>query len=384
MNYLNYANHVITAPDTYQRRFDLDLPQEPENEWVKQGKRVALLALPFVGLYRPIGSAISVTMGSVRAVTHLNEAVSQEKDWKKCSLAMAQTALAVTSVAATVFSFAIGLYVITAVDGAQGVFRTCVYLKEGEFQKCGEEALQAIASGFYLCFMATGVLEAILISTLFQAVISLYQARQDYAKGNYLEAFAKLAMGGIRFHQAHQYKQMIDRRNFMQKVEKYQKLIERAIKGRNVRHLIENPLANLKDQVEENKAILINGDEEVDFGSNFHGHGKGLIKGSNLTFRTKVVDGKEMLELDFKINHAFREKIGQTVVDFSKLKKDEVSEILAMTGSHVKGIHIEKEPLMVGDTEVGTSIMDRIMGENGKEPILTLEGLGSISICTDE
>jgi hypothetical protein len=109
--------------------------------------------------------------------------------------------------------------------------------------------------------------------------------------------------------------------------------------------------------------------DEVDFGAHFHGLGKALVKGANLAFRTKVIDGKEITELDFKVNHVFYEKILETIDDFSKMQPKEMNEILELPHSHAKGIRIEKnQPLPLGDEAMGTATK------------INLDGLGSILI----
>ncbi len=113
MNYINYFFHTVTPPATYHRRYDLDLPPEES-----VAKRVALVTLPFVSLYRPLGKALSVGMGGCRTLTHLSGALHAEgkKEWSQCSLELAQAALATLAVATTLFNYGAGLYITTAVD----------------------------------------------------------------------------------------------------------------------------------------------------------------------------------------------------------------------------------------------------------------------------
>jgi hypothetical protein len=57
----------------------------------------------------------------------------------------------------------------------------------------------------------------------------------------------------------------------------------------------------------QREVVLEDGEKKrYSLGAHYNGYGKGIVKGGNLCFRVKVIDGKEMLELDFKINHAFR------------------------------------------------------------------------------
>jgi hypothetical protein len=58
------------------------------------------------------------------------------------------------------------------------------------------------------------------------------------------------------------------------------------------------------------EAVLEDGlGKRFSFGAHYHGYGKGVVKGGNLCFQVKTVDGKEMVELDFKVNYVFRKAL---------------------------------------------------------------------------
>ena len=365
MNYVNYANHTLYTPDTYHRRYDIDLPsKDNEADWENQAKRVALAALPYISLYQPAGKVLSITMGSWRSISLINDVISSggKGDWLNLSIQLIQTAFAVLSVVSTIFSFSLGLALNTGFETLQGLFHVGQALRRGDQRKAAEEALQAVTSAVYLRFMLSGSLEMMLLFTLLQAATCFFQAQGDMAQGRYLEAAAKIGMGFIRLHQMNGYAQQIERRDRLFAMQKYAAFIRRALKGREVRHLLENPLAGFKDSA----STTLSG---VDFGKHFHGMGEDLVKGANLAFRTKIIDGKEITELDFKVNHFFRDRIQGTIDDFSTLDQKEMNEILALAKSHATGIRIEKnQPLPLGNEMKGDSTK------------ITLEGLGSIYI----
>ncbi|MDN3507983.1 MAG: hypothetical protein P0S94_03570, partial [Simkaniaceae bacterium] len=364
MSQLDYIKHVIYTPTTYFRRFDFDLSGVEENV-----KRVSLVALPFIALYRPVGQVMSIGMGGMRAITHLSGALQGEKDgdWQAFTLNLGHTTLAVISIAATCFNFTIGLFITTSFDLLHATYLCGLYLSEGKYEKAIEEGLQAVASGFYLGFMAVGSLELIMISTLTHAAISLYQAKGDIHEGRYLEAGGKIAMGMIRLNQANHYRELIVARDALFAMQKYQSLIHKALKGREVRHLVSSPLENLNGVIEEKDVVLGNQSGEFDFGAHFHGHGKGLVKGANLAFKQVVVDGKEMTQLEFKVNHAFREQLEKSIAEMAKYRPKELREILQFTGSHVE--NITTETITTGEFWAPQSTSK-----------ITLVGLGTISV----
>lgn len=371
MNYVNYFNHIITPPATYHRRYDLDLPQEGPPLL----KRIALATLPFLSLYRPLGSALSIGLGSCRALSHLSNALTLEgnRNWTQCDLEVSQAALAALAVATTFYNFTAGLYITTAVDLSQGIKRTISHVSQQEYKKAAEEALQSTASAFYLGFMATGALEAILLSTLIQASLSALEAHNEWKEGRYIEAAAKFAMGAVRLRQAHSYSKLIQRRNQLLKIQKYADLARRALKGRQVRHLIQSPLADRAQNIDSKRVTLSNQNESFDFGSHLHGYGGATVKGANLAFRTLTVDGKETFELQFKVNHAFRDQLQSEITGLAKLNSKEMKEVLSLTGSHVTDIRVKSTETDFHSWELNT------LGTT----TIQLMGLGELSLGAD-
>lgn len=357
---INHFNHTTKTPPFYQRRYDHDLPKvEGEPDWQALTKRVMLLTLPFISMYRPIGSAISLTMGATRCATHLNEAANAKSESLKAPVELLQSMLAIYALAATLLSSTLGLLVTSGADTLISAGSVCGHLSKGEYVLAGEESLQTVGSALYMGTMVSGSLEIVLVSTLLQAAICLYQARREFSEGRYPEAVAKMVMGSVRLYQAKNTVHLIQKRNYFLTVQKFTDLMARAKKGSEIRHLIDSPLVDLKKKIEERQTGL---------GSNFHGFGKELVKGDNLSFRTKVVDGKEVTELDFKVNHVFRDKIQVLLNELQGMKQNEIQKILSISGSHAKGIKVEMGSFPIGSLEIGPAYK------------VSLEGLGSIQI----
>lgn len=333
MLYANYIKHTITTPDTLHRRFENDLPEEES-----VAKRVALAMLPFLSLYRPTGAILSLSMGGCRVVTHLS------------SGDLFQLGVASVALASTIFNYSLGLLATTVIDAMQGGY--ALFLNPS-----WEEALQTGTSTLYLAFMATGVLEYMVWFALVQVALCIIQSKGEIAKGHYLEAVAKIVMAAIRIKQADDYCKLVERRNALYAIQKYQGLIARAARGRVVRGLLENPLMETKEGY-------------------YHGFGKQLVKGENLTIRKKG----DSIELDFKVNHVFRDKIQKSIDEIAKWNNREVREILELSGSHVKDVTLGK-----GEFYLFESFAKAYTPDFSKAHQINLVGLGSILIgCNKE
>ena len=222
--------------------------------------------------------------------------------------------------------------------------------------------------------MATGTLELMVAFAVFQMAISLYQARRELNQGRYFEASLKLVMAGIRLNQTQLYIAQVQQRNAFLEMQKTRDLFTRILRGRQASHLVRHPLSSLKDRIEAKDVTFTDGDNgEIHFGAHFHGHGSTLVKGENLAFRTRIIDGEEITELDFKVNHAFRGKIDEALQALKKIQPNEMEEILSLTGSHAKKISVESGSFLPESNKWWFS-------DVGKAHQIKIEGLGTILI----
>ncbi len=352
VNKIDYYTHKTYDPTYYHRQYENDLPKNDTS----MAKRAALIALPFLSLYQPAGKLISTTMGSIRVLSNSVGAVCAE-DMTRCATQVAQVGLATLALAGTLYNFTLGLYLTTGVDLTTNLATILQTLYQSEYKQAGEELLQALSSGLYLAIMMTGSLEVIAASLLMQALVSFYQAKEEWSNGRMPEAFAKSLMGAIRLYQANHQIQQIKRRNILFK--QYRAFAERLKKGRAVDHLWEHPL------VKRQAATLTDCEgNEYNIGTYAHGYGKQVVKGMNVHLREE--DGRTTLE--FKVNHVFRDRVEDPISELENISKQDLRDLLQVSSSHIEDISLIKE---------GIIRKERYFGDLHK---IHLKGLGTISI----
>ncbi len=372
MNYINYIQHTIYTPDILHRRFHFDLPEMQE-----AAKRISLVSLPFICLYRPAGFVLSVGMGSARVISHLQKLISVDQNgtWIQFGRELGGVSVGLLSLAATIYHYATALFLTTSIDLLHGMYLTGDALWNKQYAKAIEELVESLSSVAYIGFMVTGGLEAMVIYSLLQAATCLLQARAEYklGPGHRLEGFAKIAMALVRIKQAKGYVVQIERRNALLEIARIRTLFQKIAKARESSHLMNHPLSSLQERIEKGEVILNGG--EISCGSHFHGFGGELVKGENLTFRTKMIDGKEVIEFDFKVNHAFREDLDKSIQQIKALRGKQLTEILELSGSHAKGISIGTGSFFA--EPFGGWYSDEDIGSAHK---IKIEGLGTVLI----
>ncbi len=317
---------------------------------------------------------MSLGMNATRTYSCFRSALDAggQREWDKAALEGGKGALAAISLATTVVHFTSGLFITTGVDVIQGASALGMAVWKGEYSKAVEEALQTLASAAYIAFLLGGTLEAMAAFALIHAALSLYQARREIAEGRYLEGCAKLVLAAVRLNQAKGYLELIQKRNAYLEIQRIRDVYARLLRGRAASHLIRHPLASLEGRIAAKDVALLDGKgNEVHFGSHFHGNGGELVKGENLIFRTKIVDGEELIELDFKINHAFRGRLEAAVQQLKSIQRNEMEDLLALSGYHAKKISFNTGSFFEGH---------KAFFKPGKAQEVAIEGLGTIRI----
>ncbi len=135
---------------------------------------------------------------------------------------------------------------------------------------------------------------------------------------------------------------------------------------------VENDLSkDFKAKIDARRFTIVDANnKEYDFGSHFHGYGKGLVKGMNLNFRKITLDnGTNGLELTFRVNHLFQEKLQDMIQKLSELSPEEQQAFAH--GCQARGIKIyNKMPYTVDKSAIVKK----------SAHLIVLEGLGSLMI----
>jgi hypothetical protein len=191
-------------PIYFHREYQNDIVSKTSQiSWLEHGKRAALVALPFVSLYRPIGSHLALGVGAIRTVTcfsQLADAIQQGKN-REIPSQLIQSSIAAISLAGTFFAHPIGMVVTTVQDLALDAIHLKAHLDKGEYQKAFELCLNILNNSLYLAMLSRGGLELTIASLAMQILIGIYQAQAELKQGYYLEGWGHIFMAMLRGNQ---------------------------------------------------------------------------------------------------------------------------------------------------------------------------------------
>lgn len=345
MHTINYIDHKLH--DAYCYR---DFEHDQQSTAVDHSEEISIqrafsLALPFLSLYTPLSVFIAVPMGAVRVVTSLSATINAAENSPshlQLSSHVTQTALAIAAFAGSVLKYRIGLLITSGSDIATNLADCVQSLTQRDPEKSFYALGQLCNSILYGSIMLTGSLEITLASYLVQALISAYQSQKEWKEGKQPEAIAKMMMGCIRAYQAHHQYRLIQRRDILLALRHFSAIASRVEEGRNVEHLLDHPLSDIIDRIESEKTVLTNGHgDEYDFGLSQTGVGGAIVKNMNVTFKNKDIDDKRVVELSFRINHVFRDRLRVLLEELQGCSEQDLQDLLKVMGSHASNCSMD-------------------------------------------
>jgi ankyrin repeat protein len=195
----------LREPGYYHREYANDVEQKAnESDSIHQCKRVALVALPFLSLYKPLGFTLSLGMGALRSVTsitNLYATFANGGSREEIANQFLQTTVSVVAIAGTLFAHPLGMVIATGHDIVLEVISFADHIQKGEYGTAIENTANILNNSLYLCMFISGGLELAIASLGMQVILGLYHSRKEFIKGNYLEASGHLAMALIRGNQ---------------------------------------------------------------------------------------------------------------------------------------------------------------------------------------
>ncbi|MBI2743139.1 MAG: hypothetical protein HYX48_04405 [Chlamydiales bacterium] len=202
MNFIHreFGNDVRNLPDASREVSELT---GVEQTWIDQGKRVAVAALPFLTLYKPLAVPVSLVFGGLRTVGSASQLLEsyQQGDISKLAPALAQTMVSTAAVAATLFGSPMGMLITTGQDLLIELGKVIELAEKGQYEQMTESFLIIANNSLYLTMMLSGGLEIAIAALTMQVLTGIYHSHADLEKGNYIEATAHIMMTLVRCNQ---------------------------------------------------------------------------------------------------------------------------------------------------------------------------------------
>lgn len=196
-------NNIVKEPIYFHREYENDFPKKATNvEDSSQALRVAKVALPFIALYRPLGTTLACGLGAARTIATLRECFAAE-DFQKLSWALFNTSLAIASVAGTILLHPLGMLITTLNDIGVNIHDIYRAISRGEMYEAGKTAMRIANNTFYLSMMLIGSIELQLASLTLQVLIEGSSSYEEFNKGNILEMIGHIGMSMVRMNQSY-------------------------------------------------------------------------------------------------------------------------------------------------------------------------------------
>lgn len=336
----------ITSPYNLYLRFEKSFKNVFQDEEKRNlAQRVTVSALPYLALIPPAGYALSIGTSGLRT---FGEAVDLSHAWKakatkKVILAAIKTTIAAYACFVVITKNPLGLVITTSMDIAGDVKNLFVSLKKQQYQQAFESMLHGTASSFFLATMLYGSLEIIAISMTFQTAVAFYQSGKEFKKGRWIEGASHFGIGAIKSYQTVPLIRLVKRKWTL--FRKFADIRERLKQGEKEAPKKNNPIENMAEYADENAVVISDSKGETfNLGAYISEIGGKIVKGMVLCLRNRIIEGKSYTEVDFKVNHVFREAIEPYINELGELQTSEFKEFLNFAGIPTTGMKVEKVP----------------------------------------
>jgi len=169
-------------------------------------QRVARISIPFFAFYGPTALASSVLLSSLKCYQIVQEMDSayENGEWKKLSYHSLEMGMTLASLAASIYAPRLGILMTHGGKVALEVARLTHGIWKLDLSKIATSSLCATYQIVYLASTSTllGTTELLALSLLSKAVTELYESRQEFKEGRYLEGLANLTLAALRIGQA--------------------------------------------------------------------------------------------------------------------------------------------------------------------------------------
>ncbi len=184
---------ALTLPSIFNRDYAHDFP-EVESGWAIQAKRVALVALPLISLYQPLGFSLALGLGGLRTIASLAQLV--ESDPMGMGYDLFQTAVSVAALAGTVFAHPLGMMITTVHD--LGIELKALVESQEDNEQVVKNLITSCNHALYLTLLVFGGVELTALFLAGQVCIAVYSSCREMQKDHYLEAGGHLLMAVVR------------------------------------------------------------------------------------------------------------------------------------------------------------------------------------------
>ncbi|NGX33958.1 MAG: Sphingomyelinase C [Candidatus Anoxychlamydiales bacterium] len=167
-------------------------------------KRVCLAALPIISLYKPIGVFLSVSLGSLRAITSFQTSkISFDKGKYLLSCKkLFVTMLAVISVVNCYFKHSLALVFTNLSDVFENLWICLNLLAHAQISEALTSFVSVVNSSAYIAALMCPSIEIILLALSLQIAFELIHSIKEFKKDRYIEGASKLLMASFRSYQA--------------------------------------------------------------------------------------------------------------------------------------------------------------------------------------
>ncbi len=357
-------------------------------------QRPLVVAVPLLKVH-PLSQATTVTCTKLFKAGRVFLDIRkhwQKGDLSRVGMGMMRTSVLIATVGTTIFEHS--LLNIFAVSAAfvKDIVGFATALSTRDEQAIRDAGWAITGSGLMLASTLYGAPEVILASMIFGIVSEVYKSIKHYKQGKWLEATVSVVLAMVFAYQTSQTAMEVRERWAAVREEaipiaksasispKFKALAERIDKGQDVEFLKEHPLGDLAQAIKDRGVSFeVPQMGVIDFGAHTSYLGGSIVKGSVINLRERNVDGHEIYELAFNVNHVHREKLNSALKEYQGTSSASLNSFADSRGVCEGDLRLSQAPFQYLK-RVGEQYFTSELFKLGNAQTLTCKGVGSISV----
>lgn len=287
--------------------------------------RPMAIVLPFLKLnpkLRSVFSTVSTVYDLCSRIVDLAKAV-RTGQMKMIAPSIARTLLTTTRIAGALFKHPMHHSILAVASIGSNIRSFGSAIQSGDGIAILQSILKLVTLAIQMTIRLHNLPQLTLALLLLSMLSELANAIGERDKGRWPEAIASLIMTSIL---AYQVQGSVCSMIAAHKVEQ---VVQRVRRGRNGEFSDQHPLKDLAKTLKERGIkVPVPGQGEVDLGAQISRLGRDAVRGSSVLLREPVIDGREVQELTFKLNHVHRAKLEAILQEYFSSPREKLAETM--------------------------------------------------------
>lgn len=184
---------MISHPIGYYRNYTHDFPALEANQFAERALSITRSALPLLTLHKPFRAPLSLTLGSLRTVAHIQNFFTS-KNAAEATFHLCQTTLSTAAVAYSYLLPSVGMLLTSTGDALENIRKLLI-------EKDTKAALYLTMDLLFIVSLSYATIETTIACMALHILLESHQAYHHFQEGKWVETCLRMLFVGFQTQQ---------------------------------------------------------------------------------------------------------------------------------------------------------------------------------------